>query len=170
MEEGTGTVRDSEVRQAGEKPPEKLSPIPLMQIISDKGGSTMKNLTRFVMGVLFAAFMLAFAMKTAVAQDPVKVDPKHYKVEFENSQVRTLRIHYGPHEKSVMHGHPAGVGIFLTDNRAKFSLPDGKTEERSWKAGDTRWLPAEKHSPENLGDKPIELILVELKARPARAK
>ena len=40
----------------------------------------------------------------AYAQDPVKVDPAHYKVVFENAQVRVLKIHYGPHEKSVMHG------------------------------------------------------------------
>ena len=46
------------------------------------------------------------------AQDPVKVDPKHYKVEAENKQVRVLRISYGPHEKSVMHGHPATVAVF----------------------------------------------------------
>ncbi len=28
--------------------------------------------------------------------DPVAVDPKHYKVEMENDQVRALRITYGP--------------------------------------------------------------------------
>lgn len=37
--------------------------------------------------------------------DPVKVDPKHYQVEFENDRVRVLRIRFGPHERSVMHGH-----------------------------------------------------------------
>src|SRR5437764_6469010 len=31
--------------------------------------------------------------------DPAAVDPKHYQVEFENEQVRVLRIHYGGHEK-----------------------------------------------------------------------
>jgi hypothetical protein len=41
-----------------------------------------------------------------MAQDPVHVDPRHYTVEFENDQVRGLRIRYGPHEKSVMHGIP----------------------------------------------------------------
>ena len=50
---------------------------------------------------------------TATAQDPAKVDPKHYKVEFENSRVRVLHIQYGPHEKSVMHRHPDAVAIFL---------------------------------------------------------
>ena len=104
------------------------------------------------------------------AQDPVKVDPTHYKVEFENKQVRVLRISYGPHEKSVMHEHPAGVAVFLTDQNGKFTLADGKSEERSAKAGEARWLPAEKHLPENLSEKPLELILVEVKTRRAAAK
>ena len=34
-----------------------------------------------------------------MAQDPVHVDLRHYTVEFENDQVRVLRIRYGPHEK-----------------------------------------------------------------------
>src|ERR1035437_1038313 len=63
----------------------------------------------------------------ASAQDPVKVDPKHYKVEFENAQVRVLRITYGPHEKSVMHSHPASVAVFLTDLTGKLTMPGGKT-------------------------------------------
>jgi quercetin dioxygenase-like cupin family protein len=61
-------------------------------------------------------------------KDPVKVDPKHYKVEFEDEKVRVLRIKYGPHEKSVMHGHPASVSVFLTDAKARFTYPDGKKE------------------------------------------
>ncbi len=110
------------------------------------------------------------AVPTALAQDPVKVDPKHYKVEFENAQVRVLRIHYGPHEKSVMHEHPGAVAVFLTGQRGKFTFPDGKSVERDWKAGETRWTPAEVHLPENLTDKPLELILVELKAKPTTPK
>jgi hypothetical protein len=37
------------------------------------------------------------------ALDPVKLDPDHYKVEFENDRVRVLRVNYGPRERSVMH-------------------------------------------------------------------
>ncbi len=76
--------------------------------------------------------------------DPVKVDPGHYRVELENDRVRVLRISYGPHEKSVMHAHPDGIAVFLTENRARFTFP-------------------ETHLPENLSNKPLELILVELK-------
>jgi quercetin dioxygenase-like cupin family protein len=119
---------------------------------------------------LFLAGLLCLAVFTAKAQDPVKVDPKHYKVEFENEQVRVLRITYGPHEKSVMHSHPPGVAIFLTDIHAKFTFPDGKSEVRDSKAGQTQWSAAETHLPENPGDKPFEVILVELKGKAAKAK
>jgi ureidoglycolate hydrolase len=47
------------------------------------------------------------------AQDAVKVDPKHYSVVSENDQVRILKAHYGPHEKSVMHSHPIRLQCFL---------------------------------------------------------
>ncbi len=96
-------------------------------------------------------------------QDPVKVDPKHYKVELENDRVRVLRISYGPGEKSVMHGHPAIVAINLTDAHFKFTYPDGKTEDIQAKAGEVLSFPAFEHLPENLGDKPYEAIAVELK-------
>jgi quercetin dioxygenase-like cupin family protein len=128
----------------------------------------MKNLPRLAMTVFFAT--LVFAAETAMAQDPVKVDPKHYKVQFENDQVRVLRITYGPHEKSVMHDHPASVVVYITDAHVKFTLPGGKTEESQGKAGDTTWAPAGKHLPENLSDQPLEGILVELKVKPAKTK
>ena len=75
----------------------------------------------------------------ALAQDAVKVDPKHYKVELENDQVRVLRINYAAGEKSVMHGHPSSVAIFLTDGKVEFTTPDGKTREEPVKAGQTMY-------------------------------
>ena len=119
---------------------------------------------------MFALLLFLLPVRIAFAQDPVKVDAKHYKVVFENNSVRVLRIHYGPHEKSVMHEHPAGVVVFLTDQRGKFTYPDGKTEEAQGKAGDALWSEATKHLPENTGDKPFELILVEQKANAASGR
>jgi quercetin dioxygenase-like cupin family protein len=107
---------------------------------------------------------------TADAQDPVKVDAKHYKVEFENDSVRVLRVTYPAHEKSVMHHHPDTVAVFLTDGKSRFTLPDGKTQDAPVKAGATQWTDAGEHLPENLGDKPFELILVELKTKKAPTK
>jgi quercetin dioxygenase-like cupin family protein len=120
--------------------------------------------------VVMVAAALAASVTLALAQDPVKVDPKHYKVEFENEQVRVLRITYGPGEKSVMHDHPANVAVFLTDIQGKFTQPDGKSQKVDWKAGMIKWDSGGEHLPENAGDKPFELIVVELKSKPATAK
>lgn len=99
------------------------------------------------------------------AQDAVKTDPAHYKVEFENTKVRILRFHYGPHEKSIMHSHPDAVAVFLTDGKIKFTLPDGKTVDESGKAGQTQFTPAQVHLPENVGDAPMDGVVIELKGK-----
>lgn len=112
--------------------------------------------------MLSILFVLAFAIPV-LAQDSTKADPKHYKVEYENSRVRVVRAKYGPHEKSVMHSHPDLIAIFLTDGRVKFTFPGGKTEEQDMKAGTTLFTPAVRHLPENLTDGDMEIILVELK-------
>jgi quercetin dioxygenase-like cupin family protein len=121
--------------------------------------------------ILFLALFLLAVAVPALAQDAVKVDPKHYTVESENARVRVLRIKYGPHEKSVMHRHPPGVAVYLTDGKMKFTYPDGRSEEREAKAGQTVWTPATTHLPENVTDHDIEIILVELRGRrPAHKK
>ena len=96
---------------------------------------------------------------TRARQDPVRVDPKHYAVEFETDKVRVLRIKYGPGEKSVMHGHPAMVGVFLTDGKVRFAYPNGKVEDIKTQTGQVIYFDAL----ENLVDKPLEVIGVELK-------
>ena len=114
--------------------------------------------------MLFLVF-IALAAPTALAQDPVKVDANHYKVMFENDQVRVLRIHYNPKEKSVMHEHPASVVVFLDNSKTKFTLADGSVTTDSGKAGQLRFADAGKHLPENIGATPVEAVLVELKGK-----
>ena len=118
-----------------------------------------------LLSIFTVLFTVIFLSGYSFAQDAVKVDPKHYKVEFENDQVRVLRITYGPGEKSVMHEHPDAFAVYLTDVQVKFTFPDGKTQETTPTAGMTMWTPAGKHLPENIGDKPLELILVEMKTK-----
>jgi quercetin dioxygenase-like cupin family protein len=115
--------------------------------------------------VLLAAALVTIPAVSASAQDAVAVDPKHYQVELENDQVRVLRIRYGPGEKSVMHQHPAGVAVFLTDGQVKFTTADGKSQEQTVKAGSAMLGDTQVHLPENVGAKPFELILVELKGK-----
>jgi quercetin dioxygenase-like cupin family protein len=119
--------------------------------------------------VLSLSILLCLAATTAFAQDPVKVDAKHYKVLLENDSVRVLSIKYKAKGKSVMHEHPASVVVFLSDYHTKFNLPDQTTTDNSGKAGEFRFADAGKHLPENVGDTTLEAVLVELKDRPAAA-
>jgi quercetin dioxygenase-like cupin family protein len=121
---------------------------------------------RIIVCVLFVFSLSSIAL----AQDPVKVDGNHYKVEFENAQVRVLRARLGPGEKSAMHRHPNAVAVFMTDVNGKFHFPNGTSQDVTSKAGEARWTPAITHMPENVGDQPFEVILVELKSKPAGKK
>ncbi len=108
---------------------------------------------------------LWIAASTAAAQDPVKVDPTHYTVEFENAQVRVLRIRRGPREKSAMHSHPNFVVVFLTDQHFRFTYPNGESAVVQGTAGQTAWGKAGTHAVENLSDTASELIEIELKEK-----
>jgi quercetin dioxygenase-like cupin family protein len=127
----------------------------------------MKKLSICSILVLMGAIVYGVAARgqsaSAGKADPVKVDPKHYKVEFENDRVRVLRITYGPGEKSVMHYHPDGVVVYLTDANTRMTFPDGKTHDYPGKSGQASWTVAGAHLPQNIGDKKFEAILVELK-------
>lgn len=118
----------------------------------------------WILGIVVAS-TVALAISGAVAQDPTVVDAKHYKVMFENDQVRVLKIAYGSKEKSVMHEHPNAVAVFLTDGQIKFQLADGKSQDAAVKAGQAMFSPGGKHLPENIGDKTFEVVLVELKSK-----
>src|SRR3954468_17888558 len=100
--------------------------------------------------ILLLCVVVCLLVATSVmAQDAAKVDPKHYKVESENAEMRILRVHYGPHEKSVMHSHPDGAVVYLTDGSMVFHMPDGKTQPASGKMGQALYTPAVVHLPEN---------------------
>ena len=99
----------------------------------------------------------------ALAQDAVKVDPKHYKVLAENERVRVLKVSYGAGEKSVMHEHPDVFVVYLTDAKARFTLPDGTAPEVTGKPGEAMAMPATKHQPANIGTAAMEAVVVEVK-------
>jgi len=148
-----GKTRDVESKagQATWSDPDKHS----SEALGDKAGGIIQVELKKQPGAAMTSF--------AASEDSVAVDPKHYKVEFQNDRVRVLRIKYGPGEKSVMHAHPANVAVFLNDGQAKMTLADGKTNATDMKAGQVLWSGKEKHLPENSGGRPFELVLVELK-------
>jgi hypothetical protein len=116
---------------------------------------------------LLFALAAAVAIGTPVrAQDPVKVDPKHHKVEFENDQVRVLRVKFGAGETSPEHEHPARVTVFLHDYQTTNKLSDGSVDRRQRPAGDIEWRGPVKHIP--YADVAYENIQVEIKPQSPR--
>jgi quercetin dioxygenase-like cupin family protein len=112
---------------------------------------------------LVAATLLCSATFAKEVKDAVVADPGHYSVEFENDRVRIIRIKYGPGEKSVMHTHGPNVAVFLSDGMVRMNAPDGTHQDVPSEIGVAQWADAEKHLPENLGDEPLEVVLIELK-------
>jgi hypothetical protein len=45
----------------------------------------------------------------------------------------------------------------------RITTPDGKSQDMPAKAGGATWTAAGSHLPQNTGNKPLEVILVELK-------
>src|SRR6266567_1913639 len=106
--------------------------------------------------LFWAGALVCLATALALWQDPTKVEPKHYKLDFENERVQVVSVHYGPHEKSALHDHPGGVVVSLTEAHLRFTDENGKVREVSSKAGEVRWYPPFKHRVENLGDATYE--------------
>jgi quercetin dioxygenase-like cupin family protein len=114
------------------------------------------------------ALLLCLAAGSSQAQDPTKVEPTHYKLDFENAHVQVVSVHYGPHEKSGMHDHPGGVVVVITAGHLKFTDNHGKIQEVFAKAGEARWFPPFKHSVENLGDTDYNAVYVGIKGKLAK--
>src|ERR1700726_1875908 len=117
-----------------------------------------------------AAVVACLAVNSATAQDPTKVEPKHYKLHFENDRVQVVDIHYGPHEKSEMHDHPGGVVVNLTGGHLKFTDQNGKVTEVYAKAGESRWFPPVKHKVENLGDETYNAVYIAIRNKGTAAE
>lgn len=112
-----------------------------------------------------------FACLAAVcaAQDPTKVEPKHYRLDFENEYVQVVSVHYAPHEKSRLHEHPGGVVVILTKAHLRFTDENGKTREVYSEPGEARWYPPFKHRVENLGDTAYDAVYIGVKRQATTA-
>lgn len=112
-----------------------------------------------------AAAIVCVALNLAAAQDPTKVEPKHYRLQFENERVQVVNVHYGPHEKSELHDHPGGVSVSVTGGHLRFTDQNGKITEVYAKPGEARWFPTHKHQVENLGDEPYNGVYIGIKGK-----
>jgi len=104
------------------------------------------------------------------AQDPAVVNSKTIRVKFENDRVRVLEATLPPGAKEQVHSHPAYVIYVLEGGRYRNYASDGKITEGELKSGEVLFREPLTHAAENIGDKPLHMILVELKGESAADK
>jgi quercetin dioxygenase-like cupin family protein len=114
----------------------------------------------------FAIFGVLYALVApfpAGAQDPAVVNAKTIRIRFENDRVRVLEATIPPALKEQVHSHPACVIYILEGGKYRNYAADGKVTEGVLKDGEVIYREPLTHAAENIGDKTIHLILVELK-------
>jgi hypothetical protein len=99
------------------------------------------------------------------ALDSVVVDPRHFKVEIDNNQVRVLRLRLGTGERSPLHQEVfERLVVPLTAGQLKMTDPKGTVKRIAYKQAGLQWLPAGSEAQENVGAKPYEALIVEFKS------
>jgi hypothetical protein len=117
------------------------------------------------MGVIIAIKKAGYPGKVAgTALDPLRVAPKNFTVEFENSQVRVLRLKVGPRQSVPMHEYTLNhLVVCMTDLNARITSPEGEAEAAQHKLGAFSWSGPSRQKIENLADQPLETVVLELK-------
>jgi beta-alanine degradation protein BauB len=94
--------------------------------------------------------------------DPTQTDPELYKVIFENARVRVLEYRDRPGDRTRPHRHPDSVMVTLSGFRRRLHAGEHSADV-ALSAGEVRWLSAQEHVGENIGDTETATIFVELK-------
>ena len=118
--------------------------------------------------IIFEITVALIAVGSAYAQDPAVVNSKTIQVKFENDRVRVLEAILPPGVREQTHSHPAYVIYVVEGGRYRNYASDGKVTEGEFKTGDVIFREPITHAAENIGDKPMHFILVELKGEPAK--
>ena len=112
-----------------------------------------------------AAFAAA-ALSTSVLISQVEQKTQRFP-QFENPDVKVWKTIVMPNQPLAMHHHDhPRVIIALTGGTMNIVDPSGAIEPHHWETGKAYWLPAMPphtlHSNVNAGDKPMEVMVVEL--------
>ncbi len=107
-------------------------------------------------------------LAAAAALTPQTAEQSQRVPQFENDDVRVWKTTVLPNAPLTMHRHEhPRVLIALTGGTMKIVEQSGKSETHQWDTGKAYWLPANApntlHADVNAGNKPIEVMVVELK-------
>ncbi len=97
-----------------------------------------------------------------MGDDPVVTDPDLYSVVFENDRVRVLSYADRPGDQTHPHHHPDSVMITMSSFQRRLRHGEQQTDV-ALEAGQVRWLDAQEHSGENIGDTANSVLFIELK-------
>jgi quercetin dioxygenase-like cupin family protein len=129
--------------------------------------TTVMRMRFLIIFALTAAFIFGVCITPAYGQDPAVVNSKTIRVRFENDRVRVLEAILPPGSKEQVHSHPVYVIYVLAGGRYRNYAADGKITEGTFQTGDVIYRDPLTHAAENIGDKPMHFILVELKSEAA---
>jgi beta-alanine degradation protein BauB len=113
---------------------------------------------------ILALAAAAFVAGLAVAQTAAQTGRES---QFDNDEVKVWKSVILPNSPLPMHRHDhPRVIIALNGGTMKIAEDTGASETHEWKTGKAYWLPANPpgthHQDINIGDKPIEVMVVEL--------
>jgi hypothetical protein len=94
--------------------------------------------------------------------DPLVTDPDLYRLVMENERVRVLEYRDRPADRTRRHRHPDSVMVTLSSFRRRLHGPD-EPIDLELEAGTTRWLAAQEHVGENIGETDTVVLFIELK-------
>ena len=97
------------------------------------------------------------------AQDAAAVNPKTIHVTLDNEHVRVFEAVLTPGWKENQHSHPTTIVYVIDGGIVRNHLPDGRSSEVTFTAGQTLYRPPVTHWAENIGTTTIRLVVVELK-------
>lgn len=89
-------------------------------------------------------------------------NPDLYRVVLENERVRVLEYRDAPGDHTSTHRHPDTVMVTLTSFARRISAGEQRVEVKL-EQGQVRWVGAQEHAGENIGDTPTHAIFIELK-------
>jgi quercetin dioxygenase-like cupin family protein len=114
-----------------------------------------------------AAFLLVLTTSLVLSQVQAKGPVSERFPQFDNDMAKVWKTRIEPHQPLAMHHHDhPRVIIALSGGTVNIVESDGKVESHVWETGKAYWLPANPpgamHADVNAGDKPIEVMVVEL--------
>ncbi|HEX4507579.1 MAG TPA: hypothetical protein VH722_17755 [Alphaproteobacteria bacterium] len=114
--------------------------------------------------VLAAGFAAGLAVAQTLAQGEVQTGREP---QFDNDEVKVWKSVILPGSPLPMHRHDhPRVIIALTGGTMRIAEDTGASETHQWQTGKAYWLPANPpgthHQDINVGDRPIEVMVVEL--------